>query len=161
MFGQAFAIALCCAGLSAQQITPAQSHSLARGVRLPEFRLATLAYNSRSATDFGPYSATSLSAIRLRFNMNAVLLPLDRAGADSAEYAAELAKLVRRANDLELLVVIPGELPRYLAGNPGVVSDAELELARGWEPDFDDPAACAKLPSDPAELSRRVREQLD
>ncbi|MGD0361535.1 MAG: hypothetical protein ABSC93_11730 [Bryobacteraceae bacterium] len=45
---------------------------LIRGTQLAEFRLQTEAYNYRSGADVGPYSGTALSAIRLRFNMNAV-----------------------------------------------------------------------------------------
>ena len=49
---------------------------LVRGTELPEFRLDTVAGHLRSGDEFGAYSATSLSAIRLRFNLNAVLLPI-------------------------------------------------------------------------------------
>jgi len=129
---------------------------LIRGTELPEFRAETVARHERSGEDFGAYSATSMSAIRLRFNLNAVLLPVS---ADAAS-SAELARVVRRANDLELLVIVPGELPETLRGLPNVVSDRGIELARGWAPDFDDPEACAQLPRDPAALTKTVVARL-
>ena len=77
-----------------------------RGTQLAEFDPETAAHNSRSGDDFGPYSATSLSAIRLRFNMNAVRLPLNVLDGTDPGYFSELAKVVRRANQIGLLVIL-------------------------------------------------------
>lgn len=79
---------------------------LMRGTQLPEFRFETAERNSSSGQVFGPYSATSLSAIRLRFNMNAVRLPVNALEAFEAGYFEELGKVVRRANDMDLLVIL-------------------------------------------------------
>ncbi|SPE43444.1 hypothetical protein SBA3_910061 [Candidatus Sulfopaludibacter sp. SbA3] len=84
---------------------------LLRGTQLPEFHLKTVALNNRAGADYGPHSLTSLSAIRLRFNMNAVRLPLDVADTVDAVYLAELAKVVRRANAMEMLVVLAAREP--------------------------------------------------
>src|SRR5581483_5915571 len=55
---------------------------LMRGTQLTDFRLETAAADIRpgggkNGADFGPHSATSLSAIRLRFNMNTVRIPVN------------------------------------------------------------------------------------
>jgi hypothetical protein len=50
---------------------------LMRGTQLPEFRLQTIGRDNQAGDVFGAHSATSLSAIRLRFNMNTVRLPLN------------------------------------------------------------------------------------
>lgn len=84
---------------------------LLRGTQLPEFHLQSAAWNNRAADVYGPHSATSLSAIRLRFNMNAVRLPLDARDTADAKYLAELAKVVRRANNLEMVVVLAAREP--------------------------------------------------
>ncbi|MGA3074288.1 MAG: cellulase family glycosylhydrolase [Bryobacteraceae bacterium] len=84
---------------------------LIRGTQLAEFSLETAAYNARSAEDFGPYSGTALSAIRLRFNMNAVRVPLNVQDATGPGYWTELAKLVRRANEIDLLVILAAREP--------------------------------------------------
>jgi uncharacterized protein (TIGR03437 family) len=105
-----------------QQITPApagplrvdgnhilDAHNrmfLMRGTQLPEFRLDTAARHTASGTVFGSYSATSLAAIRLRFNMNTVRVPVSVADSAQPGYFDELAKLVQRANQSELLVVL-------------------------------------------------------
>jgi len=107
---------------SQQQLTPApagpfhiagnailDSHDrpfLMRGTQLLEFRPETAAYDSRGGLDYGPHSATSLSAIRLRFNMNTVRLPLNAAESARPGYFSALAKVVKRANDADLLVVL-------------------------------------------------------
>ncbi len=78
---------------------------------MPEFRLDTLAHNSRSGDDYGPYSATALSAIRLRFNMNAVRVPLNVNDAAGPAYWTELSKLVRTANEIEMLVILTAREP--------------------------------------------------
>jgi len=84
---------------------------LIRGTQLAEFRLQTAAHNFRSGADVGPYSATSLSAIRLRFNMNAVRVTLNVLDPPSAAYWHELSKLVRTANEVELLVILVAREP--------------------------------------------------
>lgn len=76
---------------------------LIRGTELPEFRADTVEFETRSGGEFGPYSATSLAAIRLRFNFNAVRVPV-APGAD----LDELERLVRRAHRFELLVILAG-----------------------------------------------------
>jgi uncharacterized protein (TIGR03437 family) len=87
-------------------ILDSKGHSfLMRGTQLLEFRPETAAYDNRGGLDYGPHSATSLSAIRLRFNMNTVVLPLNAADGPRAGYFPALAKVVHRANDAELLVV--------------------------------------------------------
>lgn len=84
---------------------------LMRGTQLTDFHLGTVAADNRAGRDFGAHSATSLTAVRLRFNMNAVRLPLDITEAAAPGYFAELAKVVRRANQLELLVVLAAREP--------------------------------------------------
>src|SRR5207249_283625 len=106
----------------AQHITPApqgpfhvagkylqDAHGIAfplRGTELPAFHPQTVAQDTRAAADFGPHSATSLAAIRLRFNMNAVRIPLDVADSEHSDFFPELTRLVRRAHDTELLVIL-------------------------------------------------------
>jgi uncharacterized protein (TIGR03437 family) len=79
---------------------------LMRGTQLKEFHQQTAAQDASSGLGFGPHSATSLTAIRLRFNMNTVRLPLDVAESDAPGYFPELARLVHRANATDLLVVL-------------------------------------------------------
>src|SRR5712692_7695215 len=49
---------------------------LMRGTQLTLFRPQTVVRDTRAGLDFGPHSATSLAAIRLRFNMNTVRVPV-------------------------------------------------------------------------------------
>jgi uncharacterized protein (TIGR03437 family) len=84
---------------------------LMRGTQLTEFHPQTAARDNRAGQDFGAHSSTTLSAIRLRFNMNTVRLPLDVTEAADAGYFAELAKVVRRAIDVDLLVVLAAREP--------------------------------------------------
>jgi len=94
------------------QILDSAGHPyLMRGTQLTDFHPRTAAWDNRGEPDFGPHSPTSLTAIRLRFNMNAVRLPLDIREADGPGYFAELAKVVRRANQLELLVILAAREP--------------------------------------------------
>jgi hypothetical protein len=76
---------------------------LMRGTQLTDFHLRTAAWDNHAGRDFGAHSATSLTAVRRRFNMNSVRLRLDISEATDPRYFTELAKVVRRANDLELL----------------------------------------------------------
>jgi uncharacterized protein (TIGR03437 family) len=129
---------------------------LLRGTQLPQFRLQTAERDSASGQVFGPYSATSLSAIRLRFNMNAVRLPVNVLESSSPGFFPELAKVVRRANDMDLLVIVaalePGsDLPSrqavdfwtrcaaYFKDSPNVFFDAFSEPAAGSEADAHSP----------------------
>jgi uncharacterized protein (TIGR03437 family) len=82
---------------------------LMRGTQLTEFHPQTMAHDNRYGRDFGEHSPTSLSAIRLRFNMNTVRLPLAAGESDQTGYFSDLAKVVRRANDIDLLVVLAAD----------------------------------------------------
>jgi uncharacterized protein (TIGR03437 family) len=84
---------------------------LMRGTQLTDFHPQTAAWDNRGEPDFGPHSPTSLTSIRLRFNMNTVRLPLDIDEADGPEYFAALGDVVRRANQLELLVILAAREP--------------------------------------------------
>ncbi len=89
------------------RILDAQGHAyLIRGTSLPAFRLSQIGYNDRAGLDYGAHSATTLSAIRLRFNLNAVRLPLDLSESQDAAYFPELERVVRRANEMDLLVIL-------------------------------------------------------
>jgi uncharacterized protein (TIGR03437 family) len=80
---------------------------LMRGTDLRAFHPESEERDARSTGDeYGPHSATSLAAIRLRFNMNTVRLPLRAADAARPDYFAELTALVRRANEVDLLVIL-------------------------------------------------------
>jgi uncharacterized protein (TIGR03437 family) len=93
--------------ISGNRIADSRGHAfLMRGTQLTEFHLQTVARDNRAGETYGPHSATSLSAIRLRFNMNTVRLPLDAREAGAPKYFSELAKVVERANDIDLLVVL-------------------------------------------------------
>src|SRR5215472_6601404 len=105
IFATTLALAVCSAATQQLTSSPAgpfhvegnriiDSHGrpfLMRGTRLTPFHLGTMAHDNRSGRDFGEHSATSLSAIRLRFNMNTVRLPLDPAEAAALGYFAKLA----------------------------------------------------------------------
>lgn len=87
-----------------------------RGTQLVEFHPDTALENARSEdTYFGPYSATSLTSIRLRFNMNTVRVLVDTHEASNPEFYPRLEELIRRANHLELLVVVAGAEPQTAA----------------------------------------------
>src|SRR5579863_5296343 len=82
---------------------------LMRGTQLTVFHPQTMAHDNRHGRDFGEHSPTSLSAIRLRFNMNTVRLPLDVSDAAEPAYFSQLAKVVSRANAIDLLVVLAAD----------------------------------------------------
>src|ERR1700678_1797337 len=84
---------------------------LMRGTQLTEFHLQTVDRDNRAGDDFGAHSATSLSAIRLRFNMNTVRLPVNVLESNAPQYFSELARVVRRANQIDLLVVLAAREP--------------------------------------------------
>jgi uncharacterized protein (TIGR03437 family) len=89
-----------------------------RGTQLTGFHPQTAAWDNRGEPDFGPHSPTSLTAIRLRFNMNTVRLPLNIDEADVPGYFAALANVVRRANQLELLVILAAREPGAALPSP-------------------------------------------
>jgi uncharacterized protein (TIGR03437 family) len=98
--------------VSGNRILDSHGHPfLMRGTQLTPFDPATVARDNRAGEDFGPHSATSLSAIRLRFNLNTVRLPVNVLDAATPGYFAELEKVVRRANQIDLLVVIAAREP--------------------------------------------------
>jgi len=98
--------------VSGNNILDSKGHVfLLRGTQLTDFHLKTVERDNRAGDDFGPHSATSLSAIRLRFNMNAVRLPVDILESGAPEYFSELANVVRRANQVDLLVVLAAREP--------------------------------------------------
>jgi uncharacterized protein (TIGR03437 family) len=91
---------------------------LMRGTQLKEFHLQTVERDNRAGEDFGAHSATSLSAIRLRFNMNTVRLSVNVLESGAPQYFSELAKVVRRANQLDLLVVLAAREPGAAIPSP-------------------------------------------
>lgn len=108
---------------------------LIRGTETAPFRLATAAYDNRAGSDFGALSATTLSAIRLRFNLNSVRLPVDTVESTRPGYFAALASVVRRANDMDLLVILApvnenaapdrlADYARYFKNYPNVMFEA-------------------------------------
>ena len=82
-----------------------------RGTQLTDFHPQTAEQDNRAGEDFGPHSATILSAIRLRFNMNAVRLPVNVLESNAPEYFSKLARVVERANQVDLLVVLSAREP--------------------------------------------------
>ena len=98
--------------VSGNRILDSQGRAfLMRGTQLTELHLQTVVRDNRAGEDFGPHSATSLTAVRLRFNMNAVRLPVDVLESGAPGYFAELAKVVRRANEVDLLVILAAREP--------------------------------------------------
>src|SRR6202050_693207 len=99
-------------GVSGNSVLDSQGRVfLMRGTQLTEFHPQTVEHDNRAGVDFGPHSATSLSAIRLRFNMNTVRLPLNVLESNAPSYFSELAKVVQRANQIDLLVVLAAREP--------------------------------------------------
>jgi len=79
---------------------------------LPEFRTRL----QGPAAAFGAQSATVLSTIRQRWNLNAVLLPLNLADYYSdPQYLEAAGEVIRRANLLELAVVVEARGENQLA----------------------------------------------
>jgi uncharacterized protein (TIGR03437 family) len=91
---------------------------LMRGTQLTPFHPQTVERDNGAGDVFGAHSATSLSAIRLRFNMNAVRLPVNVLEATGPVYFSELAKVVRRANQIDLLVVLAAREPGAAMPSP-------------------------------------------
>jgi uncharacterized protein (TIGR03437 family) len=79
---------------------------LIRGTQVAEFHLETIARDNRAGLDYGAHSATTLSAIRLRFNLNAVRVPIDVRESTKPGYFPALAQLVRRVNQMDLLAIL-------------------------------------------------------
>jgi uncharacterized protein (TIGR03437 family) len=84
---------------------------LMRGTQLPAFHPLTAAENNRADIDYGAHSATSLSALRLRFNMNTVRLPVDVSESSQPGYFPALARVIQRANQMDLLVILAAYEP--------------------------------------------------
>lgn len=103
-----------------------------RGTQVVPFHLDKVAYDNRAGLDYGALSATTLSAIRLRFNLNAVRLALDLSESAKPGYFAALANVVRRANQMDLLVILATgdtldrlpELAAYFKTYPNVMFEA-------------------------------------
>jgi uncharacterized protein (TIGR03437 family) len=79
---------------------------LIRGTQVAEFHLETVAHDNRAGLDYGAHSATTLSAIRLRFNLNAVRVPIEVRESTKPGYFPALAQLVRRVNQMDLLAIL-------------------------------------------------------
>jgi uncharacterized protein (TIGR03437 family) len=79
---------------------------LMRGTQLVPFDPRTVAHDNRAEPDYGGHSGTTLSAIRLRYNFNTVRLPVDPSEAGAPGYFDQLAAVVRRANEMEMLVIL-------------------------------------------------------
>src|ERR1700691_426212 len=129
---------------------------LIRGTQLPGFHMETAARDNAAGVYYGVHSATTLSAIRLRFNLNAVRLPVEVADGAKPGYFRELAKVVQRANQMDMLVILAAHetgsgfptrktaefwsrCAAYFKGYPNVMFDA-----------FDGPAPSAVPAADDA-----------
>lgn len=121
---------------------------LMRGTQLVDFHPATALENTRSEdTYFGPYSATSLTSIRLRFNMNTVRILVDARESSHPEFYPRLEELIRRANHIELLAIVAAKEPTAffwkdaaarLKHYPDVLLDLDVPFVEavreaGWE----------------------------
>jgi uncharacterized protein (TIGR03437 family) len=94
---------------------------LIRGTQLPDFHSSPPPAGTYSWYQFPPYSATTYSAIRQRWNMNAVRVPLDVEEEERTPgYLAEAGKMVRSANQLELLVILAARAPGSTLPSPRV-----------------------------------------
>jgi uncharacterized protein (TIGR03437 family) len=108
---------------------------LMRGTQLTDFRLETASRDILPAS-FGAHSATSLSAIRLRFNMNTVRVLVNGLEAGQPGYFIQLAKLVKLANQTDLLVVLASQdsgdfwsrCAAQFRNYPNVMFDAPAEM---------------------------------
>lgn len=86
---------------------------LIRGTQLPQFNVPL----PEPARGFGADSSTTLSGILQRWNMNAVRVPVRVADAlQGTSYLEALRDTVRRANQVQLLVILTAEpLPEQAA----------------------------------------------
>lgn len=90
----------------------AGQHVLLRGTQLPELAGDASDFGMPSRHAYGPLSATTLNAIRKRWNMNTVRLPVDVGRyLDEPSYAERLAQAVRIANRQDLLVILAAVEP--------------------------------------------------
>ncbi len=79
---------------------------LARGTRLAAFKLQPTS-EERAAGTFGPWSATTLTTIRQRLNMNTVRISANPDDFNtSRDYQFALKRLLLLARRLELLVIL-------------------------------------------------------
>jgi uncharacterized protein (TIGR03437 family) len=125
--------------VSGNQILDSRGHPfLIRGTRVAPFHLETATHNNRAGLDYGAHSATTLSAIRLRFNLNAVRVPVDVGESVKPGYFAALGEVVRRANQMDLLVILSATdnsggqerlsyYAAYFKDYPNVMFEASLE----------------------------------
>ncbi|MDR3700632.1 MAG: di-heme enzyme [Candidatus Sulfopaludibacter sp.] len=90
------------------RLVDSAGHSfLIRGTALPEFRTLLPADGADTPLGFSPYSSTVFGTIRQRRNMNAVRIPLSLADyAGDPDYLRAVADAIRRANGLELTVIL-------------------------------------------------------
>lgn len=79
---------------------------LLRATQLPPLSLVTLAENSASGATYGSYTATTLSAARLRFNLNAVVIPVTEASLSDPDVLLEVDRLIHRANSMHLTAIL-------------------------------------------------------
>ena len=78
---------------------------LIRGVDLPTFHPGV-----RTRDPYTSFSATTLSGVRRRWNFNAVRIPVDASAFDHNRDAwAQLARLLRQANQLELVAIVASD----------------------------------------------------
>ena len=84
---------------------------LMRGTQLVDFHPPTAVFDNHAGRNYGVHSATSFTAVRLRFNMNTVRLPLDVDEASDPRFFPALEKVVRRANQTDLLVILAAREP--------------------------------------------------
>jgi len=116
------ALLLICAGFAELALTPVANgpyhisgnrilDSQGRPYLIRGTQLAPLSPNEKNEQSvgmaFGPLSATTIVTVRQRFNMDAVRLPISAvAYQESAEYRARVDRLVRTANQFELLAIL-------------------------------------------------------
>ena len=85
---------------------------LLRGTQIPALTLSSEDFGVSPDHKFGPVSATVFNAIRQRWNMNVIRLPVDVVRHTSdASYAARLEQAVRNANRQDLLVILAATEP--------------------------------------------------
>jgi uncharacterized protein (TIGR03437 family) len=113
---------------------------LIRGTQLPEFRTVPPA-RTETPSGFSPYSSTVFGTVRQRWNMNAVRVPLSLSDdAADANYLQAAGEMIRRANALELTVILsaPGSDPlfwrrcsRFLRDYPGLIFQLDADGTPG------------------------------
>jgi len=84
---------------------------LMRGTTMPTVTLNKSDIDG-DGKQFGPFSRSSFTTLRQRMNMNTIRVPLDtQAYRENAEYRARVKEIVRKANELELLVILAADQP--------------------------------------------------